>query len=170
MFIQREKNNSTQNQGFTLVELLLVIGIIAVLAVVVFVALDPAKRFADARDARRTSNVETILSAVHQYVIDNKGSFPDTFSLNEEWMLGSSGNYCVNNTKAGEGGCNANNNSCLDLVTIPPYSLAKYLKTMPFDPKTGTTEITQYSIMRNDNGIVTIKACDAEGGNISVSR
>jgi prepilin-type N-terminal cleavage/methylation domain-containing protein len=36
-----------QKSGFTLVEILLVIGIIAVLATVVIVALDPAKRFQD---------------------------------------------------------------------------------------------------------------------------
>lgn len=152
--------------GFTLVELLLVIGIIATLAVVVFVALDPAKRFADSRDARRTSDAETILSAVHQYIIDNKGVFPSGLTDNEEWLLGASGNYCVNNIKAAEGGCNANNNSCLDLTT----PLARYLKSMPFDPKDGTMDITQYSIMKDSNGIVTVRACSAEGGNISVSR
>jgi prepilin-type N-terminal cleavage/methylation domain-containing protein len=164
--MQNKNYNSNFHSGFTLVELLLVIGIIATLAVVVFVALDPAKRFADARDAKRTSDVETILSAVHQYVIDNKGAFPAGLTADEEWLLGTSGNYCVNNAKAGSGGCNANNNSCLDL-TIP---LARYLKTMPVDSQNGTAEITQYSIMRNSNGIVTVNACNSEGGVISASR
>ena len=162
---KKEKNNLAK-KGFTLVELLLVVGIIATLAVVVFVALDPAKRFADSRDARRTTDAETILSAVHQYIIDNKGAFPQGLTSDEEWMLGSSGNYCVNNTNASTGGCNANNNSCLDLSG----PLSRYLKTMPFDPQGGTAENTQYTIFRDSNGIVTIKACNAENGNISVSR
>ena len=47
-------------KGFTLIELLLVIGIIAVLAIVVFVSLDPVKRFSDARDARRVSDLQSM--------------------------------------------------------------------------------------------------------------
>jgi len=39
-------------KGFTLIELLVVIAIISILAVVVFVALDPVKRFADARNSK----------------------------------------------------------------------------------------------------------------------
>lgn len=41
----------TMNKGFTLIEILVVIAIIAILATVVFVALDPVTRFADARNA-----------------------------------------------------------------------------------------------------------------------
>jgi prepilin-type N-terminal cleavage/methylation domain-containing protein len=39
--------------GFTLVELLVVIAIIGVLVAIIFVALDPATRFQQARDAVR---------------------------------------------------------------------------------------------------------------------
>ena len=83
-------------KGFTLIELLLVIGIIAILAVAVFVALNPAKRFADARDARRESDVETILSALHQYNIDQKGVFPTDFPLlsHQEMMIGTGTDGC----------------------------------------------------------------------------
>ena len=42
-----------KRRGFTLIELLVVIAIISILAVVVFVALDPVTRFQDARDSRR---------------------------------------------------------------------------------------------------------------------
>src|SRR3954447_4730271 len=66
----------TQRRGFTLIELLLVIGIIAILASVVIVAINPTKQLADARNAQRRSDVNTILNAVYQYAIDNGGAMP----------------------------------------------------------------------------------------------
>lgn len=149
-------------KGFTLLEILLVIGIIAALAVVVIVALDPAKRFRDARDARRTSDIESISSAISQYIVDNKGAIPPGITT-EEFMIGTSSSGCSNNYT---GGCNANNNSCVDLSA----SLAKYLKTIPYDPQTGSEGTTQYTVVRDDNGIVTVRACGAEGGEIYISR
>ncbi len=59
--------------GFTLIELLVVIGIIAILAAIVIVAINPAKRFADARQSQRAANIESILSALQQNMVDNNG-------------------------------------------------------------------------------------------------
>lgn len=142
-------------KGFTLVELLLVIGIIATLAVVAFVALDPAKRFADARDARRVSDVESILSAVHQYVIDNKGSFPPALAVNAEQTIGTGGSGCSNSN----GGCSTQADDCVNLSS----DLERYLKTIPFDPNEGYEGNTFYTILLDSNGIVTVRACNAEG-------
>src|SRR5260221_13270921 len=66
-------NNS--NRGFTLIEILVVIGLIAILAVIVLVAVNPARQFAQGRDTQRTSNVSTILSAIGQRMTENKGVF-----------------------------------------------------------------------------------------------
>ncbi len=66
----------TKNKkGFTLIEILLVMGIIAILAAVVIVAINPARQFAQARNSQRTSNVFTILNAVSQNIADNSGVF-----------------------------------------------------------------------------------------------
>jgi type IV pilus assembly protein PilA len=64
-----------KNKGFTLIEILIVIGIIAVLATVVLVAVNPARQFKLARDAQRTSNVNAILNAIAQNVAEHKGIF-----------------------------------------------------------------------------------------------
>jgi len=68
--------NLKKNDGFTLIEILVVIGIIAVLAVIVLIAINPARQFAQARNTQRTSNVNAILNAIGQFTADNKGDLP----------------------------------------------------------------------------------------------
>lgn len=62
-------------KGFTLIEILLVLGILAILAGVVLVAINPARQFKQARDSQRVSNVNAILNAIGQNIADNKGVF-----------------------------------------------------------------------------------------------
>jgi len=147
-------------KGFTLIELLVVILIISILSVTVFVALNPVKRFADARDARRWTDVDNILTAVHEYTVDNGGTSPAGLTTTEV-QLGTSAT-----------GCNAANcttpptsAACLDLSTI----LSSYLKKMPTDPRVGTPAMTGYKIVKDSNGIVTVSACASEGAGIQVA-
>ena len=138
-------------KGFTLIELLVVIAIIAILSVVVFVALDPVTRFADARNARRYSDVNSILTAIHEYIVDNNGALPTGLSA------GMSATHLGTDT--------ANGN--VDLST----PLAKYLKSIPQDPTNGTAEDTGYTVEVDNNNIVTVAAPNAENGaTIQVSR
>jgi prepilin-type N-terminal cleavage/methylation domain-containing protein len=53
-----------KTRGFTLVELLVVLGVLAILAVVVVLILDPAKIFQQARDARRIEDLRAVASAI----------------------------------------------------------------------------------------------------------
>ena len=149
------------NQGFTLIELLVVITIIAILATVVYVALDPVKRFADARNSRRWNDVNSILTAVHQYIVDNGGSLPTgvTTSMGET-QLGT----C---TSGGATLCTGAAAACVNLQG----PLAKYLKSMPTDPGDGTAATTGYSISVDANNLITISACGAENSEtVEVSR
>lgn len=156
------KNLSFSQKGFTLIELLIVITIISTLAVVVFVALNPGGRLSSARDARRTADVDAILTAMHQYIVDNKGSAPASLTTNEV-QLGTATTGCAIAT----GGCAVTAVACTDFTT----PLAKYLKSIPTDPKNGTAGTTNYSAIQDSNGIVTIKACGTEGtSNIASSR
>lgn len=65
----------SKQKGFTLIEILLVMGIIAILAAVVIVAINPARQFAQARNSQRTSNVFSILNAISQNMADHQGVF-----------------------------------------------------------------------------------------------
>ena len=59
-----------KNQGWTLIEIIVVIAIIAIIATAVLVALNPAKRMGQAQDAQRWAEVKSILTAVGSHVTD----------------------------------------------------------------------------------------------------
>jgi len=52
--------------GFTFIETLIVIGVIAILATAVVVTVNPTRRFEDARDKQREIHLQTILSAIER--------------------------------------------------------------------------------------------------------
>ena len=67
---------AVRRAGFTLIELLVVIGILTILLALVLVAINPARQFSITNNAKRRADVNTILNAVSQYQVDNKGALP----------------------------------------------------------------------------------------------
>jgi len=157
----------TVQSAFTLIELLVVIAIISVLATVVFVALDPAGRLLDARNARRTNDIQSILTAFHECIVDNGGVLAScglsTSMAARQLSTATLATGCDN-----DGAACGTNTACLNLST----QLAPYLISIPLDPSLATSSTeTRYGVTVNVNNIVTVTACSAEGGlTVSASR
>jgi prepilin-type N-terminal cleavage/methylation domain-containing protein len=136
------------SRGFTLIEILVVIGLIAILAGIVLIAINPARQFAQARNAQRTAHVSTILNAVGQRFADNKGVFtggsPNCPAIS---TAATSTIYNGGTIPAGD----------IDLSCLVPT----YLSTFPADPTGGSGNNTGYTI-RDYNGRVMVCAPSAE--------
>ncbi len=163
-------------KGFTLIELLVVIAIIGILVAVVFVALDPATRFAQARDAVRQNDVQEVLSGVLLYQVDNGGSH--LASIN----AAASNTVLMISDGAMATGCDDNNVSCdtavaSDTACVDLSGLVDtYLEDVPVSPAGDVTwdeatEGTGYTLEKEANGVIRIRACESEDTTeISASR
>ena len=143
--------------GFTLVELIIVIAIIAILAAAIFVAIDPARRLHEARNARRSSDIATILDAVKKYQADFEGAHyinVENMNFNLYYQIGTAASGCTITC-----GLNNTQSVCVNLSAIG----TNYLAQIPLDPKTGTNSLTGYAISKDANGAIAVEACNAEG-------
>ena len=146
--------------AFTLVEVLLVVALLAILAMVTIVAINPSKHLTKSRDSGRITDVYSILSAVHQYSLDNDGVFPEVITLDEQEI------------------CSTGSIDCAGMADLSVLtSGAEYMESMPIDPsckaiQTICTEFgTGYSIKTESNGKVTVSALHPEvEDSISVTR
>jgi len=148
-------------KGFTLVELLIVIAIIVILAGVVLVAVNPVRRFAEARNSTRFSDVTSILNAILEHQVDNDGTLltaVGNLTAGNYYQIGTSGTEC-NKSCAGQ----TTQAACCNLSGL----VDTYIGEIPEDPKTGSGDGTKtdYYIYKSTAGRITIGACtpEAEG-------
>lgn len=146
--------------GFTLLEVLLVVALIAILAGIVIIAINPGKQLADARNAQRRVDVNTILNAVYQYTLDNNGTLPTIPTGTCALVAGNQ--VCK---AAATGTCSAG--VALTVLTASE----KYITAIPVDPSVSSADGTGYYISKSANGRVTVCAPSAENSaTISVTR
>ena len=143
----------TSSPGFTLIEILLAIGILAILATAAIIAINPARQFAQARNTQRWNDVHAIMNAVYQYAVANKGLLPPEIPLAGEALA----EVCVQDAI-----------SCATMVGVPSLTdNARYLTAFPTDPACPdacTAYGTGYAFTTTVDGRVHVVAMQAELG------
>ena len=126
----KPKNLFPTLAGFTLIELLVVIAIVSVLASAIIVAINPAERIKEARDAQRKNDIGQIANALQAYYA-TYSEFPlETKCDSSKGAYGGAPplcNYSSQNPPAGT-----------DWSTISGiYQLVPqgFIKKLPIDPK-----------------------------------
>ena len=91
-FFSKSSNAKTfLTKGFTLVELLIVIGILSILSVGAITVLNPTSQFQKANDVRRKSDLNQVQKALEVYYGDN-GKYPPNYSVSDYRIKGLDGN------------------------------------------------------------------------------
>ncbi|HSX07134.1 MAG TPA: type II secretion system protein [Candidatus Saccharimonadia bacterium] len=155
--VKTVKSIKNNQKGFTLLEVLLVVAIIAILAGIVIIAINPGKNLGDTRNSQRSADVNTILNATYQYSLDNNGTLPSgiTTTATEVCATGAA--------------------SCTGLVDLSALTTnGKYVVSIPKDPQCSTVCATNgvgYKIAKDANGRLIVSAPSAEQGKtISVTK
>jgi len=168
---------TSRKKGFTLIELLIVIGILGILAAIILVAVDPAKRLRQTRNARRYAEVNALLNAILNYTVDYKGTLPSAISsststgANFVQVIGDAG---TNTTATMAAACP----SATIGISNPVYWMANlradtafvdtYISQIPVDTQgtngtaTYNNNLTGYYIVRTSNGRIQVGSCNAE--------
>jgi prepilin-type N-terminal cleavage/methylation domain-containing protein len=155
-----------RQSGFTLIEILVVIAILAILLAITIVAINPARQFGQANDTKRRSDTTALLNAIDQYSASNAGNLPTDITT-----MATGSAVTLNNTNFPT--------LCSQLVTT-------YISALPVDPSAagntspnGTSGITScatvpwntaYTISKDSSSRITVAAPNAFSGTISVTR
>src|SRR3972149_9057265 len=144
-------------KGFTLIELILTVGIIGILATVSFMLINPQRQLAKSRDTQRKTDLYSIASAVYQYSSEHSGALPDTDGDPDTSNFPTSATCigtapgCFNLAAAGE------------TETIVPT----YLATMPMDPVDGDLGNTLYLVYKDANNRLVLQGTGEVDGTIT---
>ncbi len=157
-----------KSKGFTLLEILLVVGIISLLAGIVIIAINPGKQLATVRNTERKSDIKQLNSAINQYYI-SIGRYPasiqDVTTLTE---------VCNTGTLSTTTDSSVDCTGLVDLTALVPT----YITAIPVDPQgpltlnpfiktaNAATNGTGYYVMKNTTNKIVVVSQRAELGSL----
>lgn len=156
-------------KGFTLIELIIVIAVIALLAAATFVAINPAKRVGDAQDAQRWQDITAIADAYQAYLADNSGSLPTStlpYAAGETLMIAT-----TTVTTADAAACTATSEAAGTdrFINLSALVTAGYIGQIPQNPSySASGQSTLYYLYRESTGRLVIGSCTKYGTNYPV--
>ena len=144
-------------KGFTLIEILVVVALIAILTAITFIAINPAKNFQDTRNAQRSSDVTQILNAVTQYTSEMGHATAD-FDVNVSIPT------CPSVAPIGP-------TACATCVVLEGLLVDSYIVGIPSDPiDTDPSNGVGYTICQTSGGRIEISGTKEPSGTVTVKR
>jgi len=132
-----------------------VIGVVAVLATAIIIAVNPLHQLAAARDSTRLKSLSTIQKAINQYQVDHKGAYPNGLVTKLQEI-------CNNDVVQSQ--CLADGKLYLGELT----NNQEYLTRLPVDDLATSSLGTGYQAAINSAGRVVLSAMYAELASITV--
>lgn len=139
--------------GFTLAEILIVMGLMGIISSAVIVAINPARHLGSAADAKRHAEAKGLRDAFYQYLLDH-GSYPNVAQIPEG--AGNAKPICR------EGITDA---SCVNVDALVP----DYLVAIPVDPAEQNPLHTGYTLHLSVGRVEVTPAHLANGSSSSSS-
>lgn len=147
---------TNRDHGFTLIEILLVVAAIVILAGIVIVAVNPGRQLGQTRNAERQSEINTILTAVNDYTIQENG-VPSAINQSSSCPASGATDSEIAKTDA------TSTSGYVDLSVLTDNET--YLPQIPVDPQaTSSGSGTGYHVVKSANDRVTVCAPLAEQG------
>jgi prepilin-type N-terminal cleavage/methylation domain-containing protein len=159
------------SKGFTLIELIIVIAVIALLAAATFVAINPAKRVGDAQDAQRWQDATAIADAYQAYLADYAGNLPTTtLPYATGITLSIATTSAGANSSSAAANCVASTaaNGANKYIDLSALVTGGYIGQIPTNPSYTSTASSGYYFMREASGRLIIGACTKYGTNYPI--
>ncbi|MFW5703255.1 MAG: type II secretion system protein [Patescibacteria group bacterium] len=130
------KNQSNLKKAFTIIEILIVVGIISILAVALIVLVNPAEAQKRTRDTKRLKDAQFLESVVKQAIDDDSSVFTGLCTEDDETCYSGAGAYTGAAASAGD------TVTCTGDTVTPTENwigdgqvdLCNYAKAIPVDP------------------------------------
>jgi len=144
-----------EQRAFTMVQLVIAIGVFAIISAAAFMVIDPAAKINAAKDQKRRSDVLLLSKAFKEYAKDHKGALPVLGEVNT-----SKKTLCISQdaVKTSCGGAAAQ--YCL---TLDDDFFDNYLSTLPFGPDATGSNLTEYYVqkyIKNGRENLIVGACN----------